>query len=98
VPLAAGGGSQDWFDALERVVGPDTTWARLRRRVFGVGDDDPPTLRERAVAGLRFYVATAELLADVWRPPADRLVDHAVRLVRDALGERPASRPDGGGR
>jgi hypothetical protein len=42
------------------------------------------------VAGLRFYVATAELLADVWRPPAAVLVDHAVRLVRDALGQAPA--------
>jgi hypothetical protein len=96
VPLAVGGGA-DWFDDLERVVGPETAWAHLRRRVFGVGDADPPALRERIVAGLRFYVATAELLADVWRPPADRLVDHAVRLVRDALGERPASRPAGGG-
>jgi hypothetical protein len=97
VPLVAPpGGEQwsgDWFQRAEQVIGPQTEWARLRRRVFGVtggGSDAPPALRERVIAGLWFYVATAELLADVWTPPATQLIDHAVRLVRDALGPGPA--------
>ncbi|MBI3971751.1 MAG: nucleotidyltransferase domain-containing protein [Chloroflexi bacterium] len=79
--------SKDWFEQAEQVVGPETEWARLRRRVFGITAAPTPTLRERLIAGLWFYVATVDLLSDVWRPPADQLVDHAVRLVRDSLGE-----------
>jgi hypothetical protein len=91
VPLAGDvDWSSDWFERAEQVVGPRTGWARLRRRVFGVADP-PPTLRERVVAGLRLYVATAELLADVWQPPGDELIDHAVRLVRGVLAEDPGA-------
>ncbi|HEV2126111.1 MAG TPA: nucleotidyltransferase domain-containing protein [Chloroflexota bacterium] len=46
-------------------------------------------LRERVRAGLRFYVATAELLADIWRPPAADLIDHTVHLVRETLSGNP---------
>ncbi|MBI3970043.1 MAG: nucleotidyltransferase domain-containing protein, partial [Chloroflexi bacterium] len=88
VPLAGGGDwSSDWFEQAEQIVDAESAWARLRRRVFGVAAEAPPTLRERVIAGLWFYVATAELLAEVWRPPAAQLVDHAVRLVRGTLGQ-----------
>jgi len=90
VPLALPpGASRGWFEAVEQAVGLESNWARLRRRVFGVGPDaDGPglTLRERVVAGLRLYCATAALLRDALEPDAVPLVEDAVRLIHDALG------------
>jgi hypothetical protein len=90
VPLASPPGApRGWFEAVEQAVGPDTAWARLRRQAFGVGpsaSSPGPTLRERVVAGLRLYCATAELLRDALAPDAVPLVDDAVRLIHDALG------------
>ncbi len=78
----------DWFVQAEQVVGPATEWARLRRHVFGVtGGDRASTLEERVIAGLQFYVATAELLTDIWTPEAAPLIDHAVRLVQHEMGQ-----------
>lgn len=103
IPLAPppdGGWSSDWFTQGEQAAGPESEWAGLRRVAFGVaGEADgpgalgssrgtPPTLEQRVAAGLRFYVATAELLADAWRPTGAGLIAHAVALVRAVLPTR----------
>lgn len=100
VPLAPppdGGWSRDWFAQGEQAAGSESEWARLRRLAFGVASAAdvtgaparaPRTLEQRVAAGLRFYVATAELLADAWRPPGAGLIAHAVDLVRAALPTR----------
>jgi len=92
VPLPDGvAWSRDWFEHAEQVVGAGTEWAHLRRRTFGVGVRGPAEsaapLRERVVAGLWLYVATAELLAGVWHAPQIELIDHTVHLIRDTLGD-----------
>lgn len=79
---------QGWFAEVERAVGEDTEWARLRRRAFGVpphADDPTPSLRDRVVAGLWLYAATADLLGDAIDADAAILVRDAVRLIRAAL-------------
>jgi hypothetical protein len=86
--LHAGG---DWFAQVERAVGPETEWVRLRRQAFGVTPDEPrdsanshpppPTLRARVIAGLRLYAVTAELLTDEWTPEAAPLISETARLV-----------------
>jgi hypothetical protein len=91
--LHAGG---DWFAQIERAVGPETEWVRLRRQAFGVTPGEPGgpdssyapllTLRARVIAGLHLYVATAELLADAWTPEAASLISETVDLVRGTLG------------
>ncbi len=101
-PLPAGvAWSRDWFEHVEQVIGAGTEWAHLRRRTFGVGVRGPAgsvaPLRERVIAGLWLYVATSELLADVWRSPEIELINHTVRLIRDTLNtehkELDSSRP-----
>lgn len=37
------GSDNDFFQAVEDAVGRDSPWARLRRRVFGLGSESPPT-------------------------------------------------------
>lgn len=87
IPLACGEERDtDWFRRTERAVGPDSEWVRLHRQVFGIGDGErAPTLRQRVIAGLRLYVATSELLADVWTAKTGPLIDATVALVHEAL-------------
>lgn len=33
-------------------------------------------------AGLNLYVATAEMLSDIWEPPAREMIEETVQLVR----------------
>jgi len=92
VPLPDGvAWSPDWFEHAEQVIRRETEWARLRRRAYGIGMGGPAEsaapLRERVVAGLWLYVATAELLAGVWHTPQIELIDHTVHLIRDTLGD-----------
>lgn len=89
IPLKAGSAAgADWFTQVERMIGPGSEWVRLRRLAFGVdGDERPPTLRERVTAGLRLYVATAELLQDIVRSQVRPIVDDTVGLVRATLGD-----------
>jgi len=90
-PPSGGRWSADWFARGEQAVGVDSEWAHLRRIAFGMGKtagaaegptDAIPTLEHRVTAGLWFFVATAELLADVWQSPAEALINHASDLVR----------------
>jgi hypothetical protein len=93
----------DWFAQIERAVGPETEWVRLRRQAFGVTSDAPGdldssyapllTLRARVIAGLRLYVATAELLTDAWTPEATPLISETVDLVREELRRDGSASP-----
>jgi nucleotidyltransferase-like protein len=90
-------GGSDFFHRVEKAVGIGTDWARWRRRVFGVTEGDPPpTLEERVVAGLRLYIATAELLAAAWTPEARPIIDQTVRVIRGVLDQQhaPPASPD----
>lgn len=78
-------GDNEFFQAVEDAVGADTTWARLRRQVFGVGTKSPLSLEERVASGLKLYVTTAELLVDIWEPPARAMIEETVELVRNEL-------------
>jgi hypothetical protein len=76
----------DWFSQVEASVGPDTVWARLRRQVFGVTDDESaPTLPERVIAGLRLYAETAGLLGAIWTPKSAPLIQQTVDLIAGTL-------------
>ena len=81
-------GDNAFFEAVEVAVGHDTEWARLRRVVFGVEgiDGKTATLREQVVAGLRLYIATAELLVGTLRPKDAPLVTETVARIGSVLG------------
>jgi hypothetical protein len=86
-------GDNDFFTAVENAVGRDTEWARLRRIVFSVGGigENPPTLHEQIVAGLRLYIVTAEMLEGILRPADAPLVEQTVARIRSALKDTLSS-------
>jgi hypothetical protein len=77
------GGDNAFYDQVAQAVGPDSEWARLRRMVFGVANDQgaPPSLHEQVVAGLRLYAVTAQLLVGALQPQDEPLIVHTVALI-----------------
>ena len=76
-------GDNDFYDALDAALGPDSEWARLRRTAFGVQDASgrAPTLPEQVRAGLKLYVVTAELVASAVQPEHRAVIDHTVGQI-----------------
>ena len=81
-------GDNDFYEATQAAVGADAIWARLQRRAFGLAGEgeEPPSLRDQVVAGLRLYVATADLLQGALLPSAAPLVQRTVDLIDKTLG------------
>jgi hypothetical protein len=80
-------GDNGFYDEVAAAVGPTSPWVQLRAVAFGVAEvhGRPPSLRERVVAGLGLYVATAELLADILLPEHRPLVEATVELINRSV-------------
>ncbi len=65
-------------------IGQDTEWARLCQAAYGAGDE-PSTLRDRVVAGLRLYELTAQMIEDALQAEDAQLVMETVTLIDDTL-------------
>ena len=80
-------GDNGFYNEVAQAVGPDSPWAQLRAVAFGVGEvhGRPPSLRERVVAGLGLYVATAELLGDAILPEHRPLIDATVQRINNSV-------------
>ena len=76
-----------FYDELTTVMGPESTWVRLRRSAFGIEDEysHAPSLREQVIAGLRLYIVTAGLLTAALQPSDAPLVVATVRRIHEAL-------------
>ena len=76
-----------FLDQVMESVGQTSRWSRLCQVSFGLTEEGmpPPSLRERVVAGLWLYVATAELLQATLQPQHSRLVARTVARINDAL-------------
>lgn len=59
-------GDNDVWDGINRVVGEESTWVRLRREVFGLSRarDGLPALHAQVRAGLALYLETVALMRD----------------------------------
>lgn len=64
-------------------IGGDSKWAELSRGAFGITDSF--SLTRQVKAGLGLYIVTAEILADVLKPGDKKLIDEAVRLIKEQL-------------
>jgi len=82
-------GDNGFWAEVEAAVGPRTPWCLLRRTAFGVDSPGgvPPSLREQVSAGLRFYVATAEMLGGALGPADAALVAQTVERVKSLTGD-----------
>jgi hypothetical protein len=69
-------------EVIQAMGGPDSAWAALSRRAFGL-EGDP--LADQVRAGLRLYALTAKLLEGVLRPEDRPIVEAAVTRIEVAL-------------
>ena len=77
-------GDNAFYAEVAAAIGLASSWAQLRGLAFGVSEihGRPPSLRERAVAGLRLYVATVELLGDSLQPEHAPLVNQTAQRIK----------------
>ncbi|MEZ4865117.1 MAG: nucleotidyltransferase domain-containing protein [Caldilineaceae bacterium] len=80
-------GDNGFYHEVRAAVGAESLWSQLCAISFGVAEvhDRPPSLRERVVAGLSLYVATAELLRDALQPEHAPLIAQTVTLIQNKL-------------
>jgi len=80
-------GDNGFYDEVGDVIGIDSEWVRLRHLAFGVEGNDgkAPCLQEQVAAGLRLYVVTAKLLANVLEPADAPLVEQTTKLIQAVL-------------
>lgn len=80
-------GDNGFFSEVAAAVGADTRWSQLRAIAFGVANvhDRSPSLRERVVAGLHLYVATADLLGPALQPEHAPLIAETVALINTTI-------------
>jgi hypothetical protein len=71
-------GDNGFFEEVGRAVGRDSSWTRHRDRAFGVLGGE---LVDQVRAGLKLYVETARLVADVILPQHKELITHAVEMI-----------------
>jgi hypothetical protein len=80
-------GDNGFFDEVAASVGAATLWSQLRSIAFGVAEvhGRPPSLRERVVAGLHLYVATADLLGPALQPEHAPLIAETIQLINQEI-------------
>lgn len=66
----------DTWDAINRAVGADSTWVRLRHAAFGLiqEDDEAPLLPGQVRAGLALYVETVVLMREALPEPQAAMI------------------------
>ena len=81
-----------FFSDLICAVGPETRWAGLLHRAFGIavrGEDDSFSIREEVTSGLLLYCETFSLLKDAMPRDDVALIEATVSRIRRELdGER----------
>lgn len=80
-------GDNEFYDAVAQVMGAQSEWVDLRRRAFGMENQqgETPTLADQVRAGLRLYVLTAQILEPILRPEDQPLIAHTVELIQGGL-------------
>jgi Nucleotidyltransferase domain len=80
-------GDNGFYADVAAAVGLDSLWVQLRAIAFGVEEvhGRPPSLREKVVAGLHLYVATAELVSESLQPAQEPLVQATVQRINNDL-------------
>lgn len=77
-----------FFSDVVNAVGPETRWARLLHRAFGVAvgdEDDSFSLREEVTSGLLLYCETFSLLKESLPQDDFALVEATVTRIRSQL-------------
>jgi len=77
-------GDNALYHEVTSSIGQDTEWTRLCQAVVGARDQ-PATVRERVVAGLRLYILTAQLIGDALQAEDAPLVMETVDLIKNTL-------------
>jgi hypothetical protein len=72
-----------WYQQVYDEVGWDSDWTRYHRLANGFETGPPhlPPFEARAIAGLRLYEETADLLRHVLRPAHAQVVDTAIANI-----------------
>lgn len=77
-----------FFSDVISAVGPETKWARLLHRAFGIavgGEDDSLSLREEVISGLLLYCETFSLLKEALPRDDFALIEATVTRIRREL-------------
>ena len=77
-----------FFSDVISAVGPETKWARLLHRAFGIaveGEDDSLSLREEVTSGLLLYCETFSLLKEALPQDDFALIEATVTRIRYEL-------------
>lgn len=77
-----------FFSDVISAVGPETRWARLLHRAFGIaveGEDDSLSLREEVISGLLLYCETFSLLKEALPRDDFALIEATVSRIRREL-------------
>lgn len=76
-------GDNAFFDEVEAAV-TDKVWIDQRRRAFCAQSGAASSLTEQVTAGLQLFVSTARLVHDILQPGDKAVVEHGLRLIREA--------------
>ena len=77
-------GDNGTYREVIEAIGPDSRWATLSRRAFGI--DGVDSLPNQVKAGLQLYIHTAELLSAILRPEDERKVKEVVGRIKGENG------------
>lgn len=73
------------FNEIELALGDNNEMIKLRRMTFGsIGTY---SLRERVLAGLKFYLLLAEQMQDIWQINDVQIIEHTINEIRDFLSK-----------
>lgn len=80
-------GDNAFYDALTQLVEPNSEWAQLIDRAFGIAGTNGtvPALPDQVRAGLQLYVLTAELIASALQPHDALMIVHTVTRIKQQL-------------
>lgn len=68
------------FNEVELALGDNLEMIELRRIAFGI--IGIYSLRERVIAGLKFYLLLAEQMQDIWQINDIKIIEHTVEQIR----------------
>jgi predicted nucleotidyltransferase len=80
-----------YFQQVEDVVGQDSSWTYYHKRIAGIDPVPDLSIESRAMAALRLYQETAQLLRSSLQPQHREVVDQAVTIIDQALHLKEAT-------
>jgi len=74
------------FNEIELALGDNKQMIELRRITFGIVGNY--TLRERVIAGLKFYLLLAEEMQNIWQINDIEIIEYSIEQIRNFISKK----------